>query len=523
MLKLVIVHYHLRPGGIRRIIELATPHLLRRFDAKISAVVLACGEANDGKLNDHFQEKLLPTPLEWFIEPAFNYFSEQRPSAAKLTKAVRAAMTKLLHDATADNCLVWAHNLGVGRNLLLTRELVRVCERRHIPLVAHHHDWWFDNRWRRWPEMRRCGFRTLNAVARTIFPRARKLHHVTINHADAHILQRHLPGWVGWLPNLTERVPPPSESRLRWAREWLRGKMKLGDAPIWIVPCRLLRRKNVAEALLLKRWLRPESWLVTSGGVSSADEQPYADDLGAAANRHQWRLRMGLLQGDQTNKPSVAELLAISEVVLLTSLQEGFGLPYLEAAVAERPLIARALPNIAPDLAQFGFRFPQLYEELLIDPCLFDWNAERQRQQRLLHGWQRQLPSTCRARVGEPSLLAAHGQPSVVPFSRLTLTAQLEVLAQPREFSWNSCAPLNPFLIEWQKRAGQQRFKITSWPPEATDWLSGPAYARRFAKILRATPSGAPARMAGVAAHEDFIEEKIGSEHLFPLLWARKT
>ena len=61
----------------------------------------------------------------------------------------------------------------------------------------------------------------------------------------------------------------------------------------------------------MKRWLRPESWLVTSGGVSSADEQPYADDLGAAANLHHWRLRLGLLQGDQTNKPSVAELLAI--------------------------------------------------------------------------------------------------------------------------------------------------------------------------------------------------------------------
>jgi len=98
---------------------------------------------------------------------------------------------------------------------------------------------------------------------------------------------------------------------------------------------------------------RAEGWLVTSGGATSADEQPYTYDLGAAANRHHWRLRLGLLQGDETHKPSVAELLAVSEVVLLTSIQEGFGLPYLEAAVARRPLIARALPNIAPDLARF--------------------------------------------------------------------------------------------------------------------------------------------------------------------------
>ncbi|OYV85625.1 MAG: hypothetical protein B7Z73_13210, partial [Planctomycetia bacterium 21-64-5] len=40
----------------------------------------------------------------------------------------------------------------------------------------------------------------------------------------------------------------------RWLSE------QLGDdAPVWLMPCRLLRRKNLAEALLLARWLRPEA------------------------------------------------------------------------------------------------------------------------------------------------------------------------------------------------------------------------------------------------------------------------
>ena len=103
---------------------------------------------------------------------------------------------------------------------------------------------------------------------------------------------------------------------------------------MWLLPCRLLRRKNIAEALLLTRWLRPEAWLVTTGGVSSAEEQAYADGLAAAAQTHGWRLRLGILHGDESQKPSVPELLAASEAVLLTSLQEGFGLPYLEAAAA---------------------------------------------------------------------------------------------------------------------------------------------------------------------------------------------
>src|SRR5258706_9845437 len=120
------------------------------------------------------------------------------------------------------------------------------------------------------------------------------------------------------------------------------------DSPVWILPCRMLRRKNVAEALLLTRWLRPEALLVTTGGASSADEQSYFDQIASAARRHGWPLRLGILQGDETHKPTVAELLAASEAVLLTSIQEGFGLPYLEAAAAGGPRPAPAPPNTAP-------------------------------------------------------------------------------------------------------------------------------------------------------------------------------
>ena len=106
-----------------------------------------------------------------------------------MSRLVRAAFSRVFAHASANNCLVWAHNLGIGRNLLLTRELTRVCAARGIPLVAHHHDWWFDNRWLRWLEMRRAGFPTLRAAAGTIFPPAAVVRHVAINQADAAILR----------------------------------------------------------------------------------------------------------------------------------------------------------------------------------------------------------------------------------------------------------------------------------------------------------------------------------------------
>ena len=520
---LVIFHYHLRPGGVRRIIEMATPYLLRELKGPVGRVVLVTGEAYDRKWNEFFEDHVGDTPVEFFIEPAFGYLSERRAARQTLTRRIRAALDRLMSGANATNTIVWAHNLGIARNLILTGELVKVCERRSITLMAHHHDWWFDNRWIRWPEMRRYGTRTLAAAASAVFPAARHVRHFTINQADACVLQRPLGRRVAWLPNLAERGQPLERRGIKRAQKWLQHKLRDHGAPVWILPCRLLRRKNVAEALLLKRWLRPEAWLVTTGGVSSADEAAYARELEAAASQHHWRLRLGVLSGGEAKKPSVPELFSASECVMLTSIQEGFGLPYLEAAAAGRPLIARALPNIAPDLERFGFHFPQYYDEVVVPPGLFDWDAEARRQDRLFRAWKQHLPRACRKLTAEPVLLRLTRRPAPVPFSRITLTAQLEVLAHPAHKSWEYCAPLNPFLAKWRARAGDVRLQASRWPASARDWLSGAAYARHWAEAIARPCRKVPTAADAVAAQRDFIEWKLRAEYLYPLLWAKET
>jgi glycosyltransferase involved in cell wall biosynthesis len=518
-MKLVIVHYHLRPGGVRRVIELATPHLVSQFGNSIDSIILASGEKPDDKWEKHFRGQLKTKPVKLFIDPSLAYFSEQNLPASQVQKRLQDALKALLGGFSSENVMIWAHNLGIGRNLLLTRELTRICVSRNIPLALHHHDWWFDNRWLRWEEMYRSGFRTLSLAARAIFPAARSLRHLTINRADALCLRSHFPQNSCWLPNLIERPMPPTMARIRKARSWLRNIVKDDSAPIWILPCRGLRRKNIAEALLLVRWLRPTAWLVTTCGASSANERPYFDKLAAAAREYRWPLRLGVLRGDETNKPAIAELLAASEAVMLTSIQEGFGLPYLEAAAARRPLIARSLPNVAPDLARFGFRFPQYYHELLIDARLFDWRAEKKRQAELFRSWRQSLPQPVRHFAGVPEFLAKRNARSF-PFSRLTLTAQLEVLAKPVELSWPLCAPLNPFLATWRKRAQTGRLQLTAWPSKADNWLSGATYARRFAEILSHTPKHPPQPTAGPATQLDFLRAKLQARQLFPLLWS---
>ncbi|HZJ17143.1 MAG TPA: glycosyltransferase [Chthoniobacteraceae bacterium] len=510
-MKLIIVHFHLRPGGVRTVIELATPFLLREMPS-IERVILATGEARDADWNAEFRRRLAPTPIELMVEPTFRYISEQT-STPTLAGRIRRALERLL--ASAEPALVWAHNLSVGRNLILARELVSVCDMHERTIVMHHHDWWFDNRWRRWPEMRRLGIRTLREAARIVFPTKPCIRIATINRADASVLQRHFGKRAAWLPNLAERAPAPSAARVRAARAWL--SEVIGDhAPVWLLPSRLLRRKNIAEALLLTRWLRPEAALVVTGGVSSADENSYAQRLADATRRHHWRLHFGVLSSDDRRQPSVRELLAASECVLITSVQEGFGLPFVEAADSARPLIARHLPNVMPDLAKFGFRFPHTYEEVLIAPSLFSWTEEHKRQRRFFREWKAQLPRVCSAWTKPPPLLA-HETPRPIPFSRLTLTAQLEVLARPAAESWRACAPLNESLRTWKRLASVGGLHITPWPASAKAWIGGPAYARRFAALAGARSQDRPAPDAAITAQDGLLPTKLRSQLPFPL------
>jgi len=517
-LKLVIVHHHFRPGGVRRVIELATPHLIAHWPERIRAVVLATGEAPGAVWLEGFRRRLQGTAVKVVVQPAFGYVSELALDGKSISRRVMQGITGLLREAMGDGCLIWAHNLGLGRNLYLARELTFTCHCAGIPLVTHHHDWWFENRWQHFAARREAGFRTLPALARAVLANSPLICHVAINHADAAVLERHFPGRAGWLPNPVERAEPPPAQRVLAAREWLREQLG-EEAPVWLLPCRLLRRKNIAEALLLTRWLRPQAWLVSTGGVSSAEEQVYADALAAAAQTQGWRLRLGVLHGDESQKPSVPELMAACEAVVLTPLQEGFGLPYLEAAAARRPLVARSLPNIAPDLRRFGFAFPQGYRELRVAPSLFDWRRERERQRQRFSEWKSLMPSAASRLAGQPAMLTQRAEPFPTPFSRLTLTAQLEVLAQPIQESWARCLPLNPFLKTWRERASGGRLKTSPWPRLAARWLGGRAYARRFLALVPPVGLRALRAGAGPEAQAEFLRGKLRAENLYPLLW----
>lgn len=516
---LVVVHYHLRPGGVRRIIELALPHIVSTAPNPIDSVILATGERSDGAWREALIRSMPTTQVHFFCEPAFRYLTEQRSSAEVIRVRVLSALERLAAKFPPAETLIWAQNLGLARNLILSDELAKFSTRHRSSLLSHHHDLWFENRWARWNEMRACGFRSLSAVARASFAAKARVCHVTINKLDYAVLSKHFGSQAKCLPNLAQRGRRPASARIRATRDWLKSQLG-GDCPVWIFPTRFLRRKNLAEAVLLARWLRPEAWFVTTAGVSSWEEKNYARRLEAASLRAKWKARFRILDANKS-APPIEDIAVASEVMLLTSAQEGFGLPYLEAAALEKPLVARHLPNVIPDLLELGFSFPHLYQEILIAPDLLDLKSERARQQKLWQAWKSTMPSLCRRLARRPIFLGLRsGQP--VPFSRLTLTGQLEILAIAPEESWAACIRDNPFLESWRTLAQSGRLEAMQWPKDAEKTVGGGAYAARFWNALADISQRPLAARAVERAQHDSIAQRLQTDFLYPILFGEE-
>lgn len=510
--RLVVAHYHLRPGGVRRVIESALPALVE--NSGLSSVTLATGEAPEDAWLGRLRVSLGGLPLGVEVREDFVYWSEL-PDASAAGPRLARACTELLECHGGDDAILWAHNLALGRNGPLAAAWARAAGETGAVFVSHHHDFFFDNRWDRWPELERSGFDDLASAARAVFPAGPRTIHIAINRADHELLAAGFGDRAQWVPDPVLANRTDTDAAVA-ASTWLASRTGQ-PGPYWLLPCRLLRRKNIAEALVLARWIRPGVRLVTTGAPTSADEMPCNNRLTEAARRGGWPLDLSVLAG-VVDGPAVAALIGGSDAVVLTSLQEGFGLPYVEAAAAERPLVARALPNVLPDLVSMGLRTPTTYDELRLPCDLFNARRERDHQRRLLEKWKLTMPAVVRPLVEEPLFLAEPND--FVAFSRLSLTAQLEVLERSPEDLSAALAPLNAGLAAWS--GGE--LPRSELGGEAAAVLSPARFAENFraavarAQAMAATPDGAPERVL-----RGFLADRLRRGNLYPMLFSPRT
>jgi glycosyltransferase involved in cell wall biosynthesis len=498
---LVVIHYHWRPGGVRRVVELTLPAIAAAAGTSLKRITLLSG----GTESERPELGTIGLPTDFIHEPACDYFSNQAETPESISENIQRALWRVMKGSASSRTLIWFQNPALARNAILCREVAKISKETGVALILHHHDFWCAGRWARWNELEKCGCHDLSSAADVLFASGTRSVHAGINLRDFQTLKRCFPASAFHLPNPVLRPAASSPANIDAAKAWVAKELN-SEAPLWIYPTRFLRRKNLLEAILLTRWLRPDAILATTSGQYSQDEANYAHDLKQAAAKHGWRVHFGLL--DKPSAPRVTDLLQIAEAVVHTSVQEGFGMTFVETAASGTPLVARAIPAVMPDLAAMGFEFPQLYNDIQIAPGLFDVEAEMHRQSQLAHSAREHLPVPFQKIF--PALPADARDP--FSFSSLTRRAQVEVLSHPPAESWRACEAFNPYLAKIRNT----RLAPTPWPTQAPHTPT--RYAEEFLRIASSIPDAPPdLPLAAETAQMEITSQALGPDSIYPI------
>jgi glycosyltransferase involved in cell wall biosynthesis len=322
-------------------------------------------------------------------------------------KALRDRVRDQLRKALADRDLVIAHNvMTMPFNLPLTAALSEL----GVPLIAWTHDVsWLDSQY--------LAFERPEWPCRIIGQRQPGVVYVTISR----VRQTQLASRFGLHRTAIEVVPNAIDPlEFVHLRSRARGLLQQTGAqaadPLLLVPQRVAPPKRLelvleAAAELLAAFPRLKVIVTGPLGAHNLDDQAYA------ARLLERRARLGLDEvvlfmcerrrrgGEHALRScDVADLYRVSDVVVMPSAAEGFGLPVLEAAVARVPLVCADIPILREVGGDELFTFPTAGDGSQVAAAVrraLESSAVRQRRLILRnYSWSGVLPATERVIAG---------------------------------------------------------------------------------------------------------------------------
>lgn len=389
-MRVAFVHYHLKRGGVTSVIATAAKALGREH----TLCALAAGTAPED-----FACPFAPVPaLDYSDAPP-------HPDAAKLAHTLATAARSVL-GALPD---VWhVHNHALGKNPALTAAIPILAAQR--PVLLQIHDFAEDGRPANYARLRKA-LPTL-----PLFPDAPQIHYALLNQRDLRILIAAgiPPERCHWLPNAvdTRQAAPPCAPNT-----------PAFDA---LYPTRAIRRKNLGEALLLAALL-PDARFAATLAPQNPSARPIYDDWVAFA--HQQAIPFAFEVGTRFDFPS---LIHNARSLLTTAINEGFGMAFLEPALADKPLIGRDLPEITSDFKANGLQLPALYPHMAIPADWVDTRALHAAFFAALTERYALFDVPMPTDAVERALQAAKPEPDTFDFGRLTEPLQRAVICAAR-------------------------------------------------------------------------------------------
>lgn len=331
-----MVHYHLRRGGVARVIEAAREVLLAKGD---SVVVLSGEPPLPGARTEGVR-----------VVPALNY---RRTGSTVVAESLAEQLKREAAAALGGPPDLWHfHNPTLAKNVLVPsviRELASQGER----VVLQIHDFSEDGRPGNYTTQRSF-FDSQANFEETLYPTAKQIHYATINRRDhdflraAGIRAANLHVIPNAIPDLAVRTRPEE-------RPFSQDKL------FAFYPTRGIRRKNLGEILLLALIYGDRVDFATSMKPENPEWQNVHDEWGRLVEELELPVRLGL--ADEGGYPFF-DLLGWSDFIVTTSIAEGFGLAFLEPWIVGKPVMGRDLPEITRDFQANGIHLGNLYRRI---------------------------------------------------------------------------------------------------------------------------------------------------------------
>ena len=230
-----------------------------------------------------------------------------------------------------------------------------------------------------------------------LYPAYPSIRYIAINRYDRMRLLEHgiEEKNIYYIPNPVDKAIVPPDDRRTELREKIIAREGLDrDIRFLLYPVRCVRRKNVEEAIFLTAFfnrlvdgnparkncrLTERFHLLVSIRPESGDDGLYADQLVDFVQKHKLPVTIGL--GDivtlerepdpadpsKIRSYSIGDLYHASDLVITTSVLEGFGFSYIEPWLLDRTVIGRSIPYITPDFQASGMKLGHLYNALIVD------------------------------------------------------------------------------------------------------------------------------------------------------------
>ncbi len=420
-LRLGMMHYHLRPGGVTSVMRDMAAALRRYAAYETLEIDVFAGVGSEVRARGIFESSQAADSAQLRVVnvPSLAYRKAPYPDRPSFLNAAEDIADEILAriDLSASNpeCpyVIHSHNISLGKNPAAAMAFKIIAEKaaaHSLPLwlINQVHDFAENNRPEQMRALNNCTGRRDEAFARSFMhPNTPNVIYATINSADTENLLRigiasdrifllpdpldprryeERPLWEKDDRELAALGLPPQDYRksllARLSDYAARRKQVFDDSlPVLLSPLKVMRRKNNLESILLLilyKHLGHRCQLLISLEANSPPDIAYSRRLKQfAASRDipvligfgtemisetgQRRIRNGVVR-----QYGICDLYALSSAVVTTSVVEGFGLAYHEGWLARKPLIGRKIGEIVRDFEDNGMCFEHTYDRIAV-------------------------------------------------------------------------------------------------------------------------------------------------------------